>query len=55
MDYENERFEGFDPSASLLGGVNMTLKEGSIRGALALGLQDGSPDLELTVGYAFPF
>jgi hypothetical protein len=53
--YRSERFAGFDAEAVILGGVNVLLKEGSIRGALGLGLSDGSPDVEVTVGYAFPF
>ena len=53
--YEGERFDGFDDQAALLGGVNVMLKDGSIRGAVGLGLADGSPDLEVTVGYAIPF
>jgi hypothetical protein len=55
LGYEGERFDGWDDQASVLGGVNVLLKEGSIRGAVAFGLSDGSPDVEVTVGYAFPF
>jgi hypothetical protein len=55
VGYETERFKGWDDEASLLGGVNVLLKEGSFRGALAFGLSDGSPDVEVIVGYAFPF
>jgi len=55
VGYEGERFSGFDDETVVLGGVNLLLKEGSLRGALALGLSDGSPDVEVTVGYAFPF
>jgi len=53
--YRDGRFEGWDSEASVLGGVNVLLKEGSLRGALAFGLSDGSPDVEVTIGYAFPF
>ena len=52
--YEGERFGGFGDQAALLGGVNVLLKGGSIRGAVGLGLADGSPDVEVIVGYAFP-
>jgi len=55
VGYQSERFSGFGAETVVLGGVNMLLKEGSIRGALGLGLSDGSPDVEVTVGYAFPF
>lgn len=55
VGYQGERFSGLDDEAVVLGGVNVLLKEGSIRGALAFGLSDGSPDVEVTVGYAFPF
>jgi hypothetical protein len=53
--YQGERFEGVDDEAVVLGGVNVLLKEGSLRGAVGFGLSDGSPDVEITVGYAFPF
>jgi hypothetical protein len=55
VGYAGERFTGFDDETTVLGGVNVLLKEGSIRGAVAFGLSDGSPDVEVTVGYAFPF
>ena len=55
VGYEGERFAGFDDEAVVLGGVNVLLKEGSIRGALGFGLSDGSPDVEVTVGYALDF
>lgn len=55
VGYATERFEDWGAEAGVLGGVNVLLKEGSIRGALGLGLDDGSPDVELTVGYAFLF
>jgi len=55
VGFEGERFRGIDDQAIVLGGVNVMLKEGSIRGALGLGFSDGSPDVELTAGYAFHF
>ena len=55
LGYRGERFERFDDETVVLGGVNVLLKEGSIRGALGFGLSDGSPDVEITVGYAIPF
>jgi hypothetical protein len=55
VGYQGERFTGSDDETVVLGGVNVLLKEGALRGALGLGLSDGSPDVEVTVGYAIPF
>lgn len=55
LGFEGKRFESGEDDTSILGGVNVLLKEGSLRAALALGLSDGAPDTEITVGYAFQF
>ena len=55
LGFEGKRFELGEDEATVLGGVNILLKEGALRAALALGLSDGAPDTELTVGYAFEF
>lgn len=54
--YEGARFENSDKDTRVLGGVNWrALNTGIIRGALAFGLSDGSPDLQFLVGYAAQF
>ena len=55
VGYAGERFTGFDDETTVLTGVNVMLKDGSFRAAVAFGLSDGAPDVEVTVGYAFPF
>ena len=55
VGYEGERFTVFDHETTVLTGVNVMLKEGSFRTAVAFGLSDGAPDVEVTVGYVFPF
>lgn len=53
---ETNRFEGFDDVIQVLGGVDWKpAGAGVIRGALALGLSDGAPDVQLFAGYAFIF
>ncbi len=54
--FEGERFDGFDADARLLGGVNWRLGgRGGFRFALAAGVADGAPDLQLLAGYAADF
>jgi len=54
--YEGKRFEGFDPDARLLVGVNWRpFLEGTLRAAIAGGLADGAPDTQVLVGYEFDF
>ncbi|NIM01754.1 MAG: hypothetical protein GTN89_13210 [Acidobacteria bacterium] len=53
--FQGERFSGFDDETVVLGGVNLLLKDGSLRGAVGLGLSDGSPDVEIILGYSIPF
>lgn len=54
--YEGERFEGGDSDLRLLGGVNWRLGNRSLlRGAVALGLSDGAPNMQLIAGYAVQF
>ncbi len=54
--FEGERFEGSDADTRLLGGVNWNLGVvGALRFALAGGLSDGAPDLQLLAGYAVHF
>lgn len=55
VGYAGERFTGFGNETTVLAGVNVLLKDASLRVAVAFGLSDGSPDVEVTVGYAFPF
>ncbi len=55
VGYAGERFTGFDDETTVLTGVNVMLKDGSFRAAVAFGLSDGAPDVEVTVGYAFLF
>lgn len=56
LDFEGKRFDGGENDARLLGGVNWRLRNSAtLRGALAIGLADGAPDLQATVGYAVRF
>ena len=56
LDFEGKRFEGGENDARLLGGVNWRLRNAAtLRGALAVGLADGAPDMQATVGYAVRF
>lgn len=56
VDFEGNRFEGGDNDARLLGGVNWRLENNaSVRGAVAIGLADGAPDLQIVAGYAARF
>lgn len=53
---ETARFEGFDSSAELLGGINWkAFNRGMLRGAIAGGLTDGSPNVRVILGYAYTF
>lgn len=53
---ETARFEGFDSSADLLGGINWkAFDRGVLRGAIAGGLTDGSPNVRVILGYAYTF
>ena len=54
--YASERFEDGDQDTRVLGGVNWrAFGRGLLRGAAGFGLSDGSPDLQLLVGYAMVF
>ena len=54
--YETKRYEDGEDEGAVLVGVNwQVFREGILRLALAFGLADGSPDTELTAGYAFEF
>jgi hypothetical protein len=54
--FQSERFTGADADTRILGGINLGAgKSGVFRAALALGLTDGAPDGQLTVGYAAMF
>jgi hypothetical protein len=56
LSYEGERFEETDTDARALGGLNWRpFNRGIVRGALAFGLSDGAPDLQLLAGYAAQF
>ncbi|MCP3981480.1 MAG: hypothetical protein GY716_19450 [bacterium] len=51
-----ERFEGQDSDVRILAGVNWRrFKRGILRGAVAFGLDDGAPDLQVIAGYAANF
>ena len=53
---ESKRFEGADTDARLLGGVNWTVaRRSNLRGAVAIGLTDGAPDVQLIAGYVYAF
>lgn len=54
--YETERFDGFESDLRALGGINLQAgKTGGFRAALAIGLTDGAPDLQIIAGYASTF
>jgi len=56
LTWKSERFDGADNNTQLLGGINLRLSSRSLlRPALAFGLQDGAPDLQVIVGYAYSF
>ena len=56
LTFEGERFEGADSDVRVLGGLNWRLhNRGMVRGAVAFGLTDGAPDLQLIGGYAWTF
>jgi hypothetical protein len=56
LTWNSERFDGTDDNSQLLGGINLRLSNrGMLRPALAFGLQDGAPNLEVIVGYAYSF
>lgn len=54
--YETKRYEDGSDEGTVLIGVNwQVFREGILRLALGFGMADGSPDTELTAGYAFEF
>ena len=54
--YEGARFEGADSDVRVLGGLNWRLQNrGMFRGALAFGLTDGAPDVQILASYAWTF
>jgi len=56
LTWKSERFDGIDNNTQLLGGINLRLGSRSLlRPALAFGLQDGAPDFQVLVGYAYSF
>lgn len=56
LSWKSERFDGAENDTRLLGGINLRLSSrGLLRPALAFGLQDGAPDLQVLVGYAYSF
>ena len=56
VNLESERFRGGDSDFRVLGGVNWRVtSRGIVRGAISVGLTDGSPDAALTGGYAYTF
>jgi len=53
FDFESAEFDGGDSSIQLTPGIDYQLASGlKIRGALALGLSDGAPDMVLMAGVA---
>jgi len=53
---ESERIDGADSDLRLLAGVDWRgVGRGIVRGAAAVGLTDGAPNLQLTAGYAWVF
>lgn len=53
---ETKRFDGADSIANLLAGVDWkAFRRGVLRGAVAAGLTDSSPDFRVTLGYAYTF
>jgi hypothetical protein len=54
--FESERLRGYESDLRALGGINLAAgKSGAFRAALALGLTDGAPDLQVIAGYASTF
>jgi hypothetical protein len=53
INYETERFRDAEADARILGGIDWAVvPRGVVRAALAGGLTDGAPNLQLIVGYA---
>lgn len=53
---ETEHIEGSDEDFRLLAGVDWrAFTRGILRGAAAVGLTDGAPNLQITLGYAWTF
>lgn len=53
---ETDRFENFDAATQILGGINWrAFGRGMLRGAVSVGLTDGSPDFRVLAGYAYTF
>lgn len=56
VSLESKRFRQMDSDTRILGGANWrAFDRGILRGAVAAGLTDGAPDVQLIVGYAFTF
>jgi hypothetical protein len=56
LSWKTERFDGADDDARLLAGLNLHLSNRSmLRPAISLGLEDGAPDVQIFVGYAYTF
>jgi hypothetical protein len=56
LDYESERFDGAEDDTRALAGINWGVgNRGQLRGAVAFGLSDGSPDSQIIAGYAYSF
>jgi hypothetical protein len=56
LDYEGKRFKGGEADTRILAGANWQIfRHGFFRLAIAAGLSDGAPDVELIGGYAFYF
>jgi hypothetical protein len=56
LSYKSERFDDVGNDSQLLGGINLRLSARSLlRPALAFGLEDGAPDFQVVVGYAYSF
>ena len=56
IDLESKRFDGGDTDSRILGGLNWRVgNQGELRGAIALGLDDGAPDTQVLGGYAYRF
>ena len=53
---ETERFDGFDSTAVLVGGVNWkAFGRGLFRASVSAGLTDSTPNFTVLVGYAYAF
>lgn len=54
--FENRRFRQGDKDTRVLAGVNWRiLNQGMVRGAVAAGLSDGQPDVQVIAAYAYQF